>query len=282
MGRAYPNDVEWFRKNMTTSFLCFCTPEDTEDEFILVQNAYGVYEGPEYKGAWLDWHTFAPISHRLIIVLRNIWLERDTPSLLGDSTLSEAQRQAMIKLLTAPFPNEVNARSWLEGLPVAPPTLHHGTLPKTARPVVADPQDNFTFPFYHLSHLYTQRINAIYLEQAIDTDAVVYKSAAGCRRALEWYLRETPDLKSTTTATVGDYDILLQSLDAELAGRLRDEIREELQKLPEYRRKPYLQMLEAIARKLGSSCTATYTTLPASEGPFMQLFARPMVSARSS
>ncbi|KPI43225.1 uncharacterized protein AB675_7168 [Cyphellophora attinorum] len=299
MGRAYPPDVQWLRKNMITTYLCFCTPEDADDEFLLPQNAYGVYEGPTYHENWLDWHTFFPIHHRVMIVLRNRFLGPFPPSSVGGSEARDvAGREIAMTVLTARFPNKTKARSWLEHMPVTRPSPHYRSVPTqdgevptilvsggvsdaivTSHLVFAEQESTYSFQLHRLPHLFTQRINAIYLEEAIATDTVIYKSANGLRRALEWYLEETPHLKDTVTTTPEQYEHLLHGLDAEMVERLREGIREELEKLPEYRRKPYLQMLEAIARDLGSSCTARYNILPATSGPFMELFARPTASA---
>jgi hypothetical protein len=48
---------------------------DVSDEFILTENAYGVFEGPNSYQGWTDWHVFAPTNPRLLVVMRQNILE---------------------------------------------------------------------------------------------------------------------------------------------------------------------------------------------------------------
>lgn len=72
--RAYPMDANWFFVHMEIFFLAFCTPKKTGDEFLLTQNSYSVFEGPSSAGIWTDYHRFAPVSPKIMIVLRSCLL----------------------------------------------------------------------------------------------------------------------------------------------------------------------------------------------------------------
>ncbi|KAL8960490.1 MAG: hypothetical protein Q9183_005456, partial [Haloplaca sp. 2 TL-2023] len=69
MAQAYPPDAEWYWKNTQAYYICFCTPSCELDEFLMTQNAYSVYEGPT-DIVWTDYHVFAPITPKLMIVSR--------------------------------------------------------------------------------------------------------------------------------------------------------------------------------------------------------------------
>ena len=258
MGRAFPGDAGWFWKNMTNSYLCFCTPKDPIEEFLLTQNAYGIFEGPCDHRSWTDWHTFAPVNHRLVIISRSQYLGGvpNIPSQLAKA-FAEIQR-TVVKTVTSMYEDPAEAHSWLADLPVSRPIPSYsilGSLPdddplshKLA------PEDTFTFGFFALPSRLLQRVNAIFLEEAIAIDAIVYKSPTALRKALEGYLRiEKPGFKLAVKRPEGGGPEIW-SVDYTGVKKMSEP--------PEYHRQAYLQMLERIARGLGSKCTAkvTFTT----------------------
>lgn len=44
--RIYPDDANWFIMHTQMMYLALCTPTNKDQEFLLTENAYGVYEGP--------------------------------------------------------------------------------------------------------------------------------------------------------------------------------------------------------------------------------------------
>lgn len=77
--QASPDDAMMFITHMQSKFMAFCQPVAEEDELILTHNAYGVFEGPSdslfdqateklVEGPYTEYHNFAPISAKLIIV----------------------------------------------------------------------------------------------------------------------------------------------------------------------------------------------------------------------
>jgi hypothetical protein len=80
--QMYPDDAKMFDLHLTHSFMAFCLRESSEDESLLTQNAYDIFEGPSpttmnlctgIKEAvvYNEYHNFAPVSPRLIIILRS-------------------------------------------------------------------------------------------------------------------------------------------------------------------------------------------------------------------
>ena len=267
--RAYPTDALWFWKNMNTSYLCFCTPEEAADEFILTQNAYGICEEPSEHESWLDWHTFAPVNHRLMIVMRKLWLGKvpGLPCHIAEETAKI--HNTVINSLTAAYKDPVAARSCLQDLPVERPVPDYPRLRHVSR-VSMPPKSNFsskdkfTFQFFRLPSTFVQRINVILLEEAIVTDGIVYKSSSAFRRALKTYLEiERPSLKTVMEKLQpGDLEVLhvchggLKMANKMLNGK----------------RRAYLAMIERIERELGSGCVAEFSLIPPPSEMLMRLF----------
>ena len=100
------------------------------------------------------------------------------------------------------------------------------------------------------SHL--QRLNTLFLEEALDTQANVYKPEIGLRRALEEYLATEKSGFKNVMAEAGDAGPSVSlCLDGQglTVGHPR-----------ELRREAYLKLLEKVARQLGCDIKARYTT----------------------
>lgn len=252
--RAYPSDVEWFFKNMQCSYLAFCTPENANDEFILTPNAYSIFEGPQSpSGAWTDYHIFAPISPRLLMVTRSYLLPGGLEGEAG-----EDERLAMLEMSKSMHLNPSAANSCLEDLPIAKANNNYtrlvdGNLVPLATKISRE-KHIFYFKFFSIKAEHVQKINMIFLEEALGTTSLVYKSPSALRLALEYYLTsQVPGFKQVVRkphARTQDYV-------PQLNGEMLDTRNEE-------NRLPYLHLLEKIARCLGSNATAEYTMI----GPF--------------
>jgi hypothetical protein len=121
-------------------FMAICTPSDPLDEFVLTDNCYHVFEGPNRiqtnvktgesgELAWTSFHEFAPISPKLMIVLRSFLL----PSTQEDVTpaAGHARGTAWSMAVDGIFGSDTN--SMLADLPVSKPRnnytyLVNGTL----------------------------------------------------------------------------------------------------------------------------------------------------------
>lgn len=185
---AFPLDGMWFWKNITMFFLTFCTPEEPDDEFLLSENSYSVFEGLNSNGVWTDFHLFAPVTPKLMIVLRSTIL----PSGADD------QNPAILKMLeeTLAMHNPIQGinqqRPALEALPVQKARNNYSRVVNgKAEPLNVNVRDNnhkFFFRFFPINTKYTQLINTIFLENAISTTLILYRSSEGLKRALEEYL----------------------------------------------------------------------------------------------
>ena len=238
--RAYPMDARWFFMHIQAFFIVFCTPKRTDDEFVLTQNVYGVYEGPDSGGPWTDYHRFAPVSSKIMVVLRSVLLPcigvKDEPE----------DRQMLLDWSKSMHLNPDEAGSWLEDLPVNKARNNYtqvvdGTVVPLPTKMSRD-KHIFYFPFFPLDHEHVQKINMICLENARDTAAMVYKSQESLRTALEFYLtNKTPGFKVTWRPPPTQPEYLRFMLQG--GGQLAHA----------QRLLPYLQLLHKFAAQLGST-----------------------------
>ena len=242
--QAYPADADWFIKHTQTFFLAFCTPNDPEDEFLLTQNAYSICEGPRNPGKWTDWHRFAPVSPKVMMVLRSNLLS--SGGIEEDGDIKRILEGAVRSMHLDPD----TAGSWLEDLPVTRARTNYsqvvdGRLQSVPTQMSKD-KHVFHFPFFPLSHEHVQRINMLCLEEAADTVAIVYKSPATLRTALDFYLTDkTPGFKQVCREL--PYDPNYAHMQLHQDGRLSEDTR-----------LPYLKLLHKFARDLGSTVELEY------------------------
>ena len=243
---AYPTDARWFFMHIQAYFMAFCTPKRTDDEFLLTQNVYGVYEGPTCNlGPWTDYHRFAPVSSKIMIVLRSTLLP-----CVGVKD-EDDNRQMLLDWNKSMHLNPDKAGSWLEDLPVCKAQNNYSKLVDGRMELLPTKMSRdkhiFYFPFYPLDHEHVQKINMICLENASDTAAMVYKSQASLRIALEFYLTDkTPGFKVTwrpPPTLPGPLQIVFQG--GEHAQRLL----------------PYLHLLYNVATQLGSTVELQHNAL---------------------
>ena len=251
--RAFPADALWFVKNMYMYTLTLCTPNVDLDEFLLTQNAYAIFEGPNNPGAWTDFHIFAPVSAKIMIVLRQNFL----PSTLEEDKDYEAAKLEVLELCESRHPENSLQGSCLEEVPVTKPRNNYsrfvnGKVELLPTKISMD-KHVFYFRFFKLETKHVQRINEILLQEAIGTISIVYKSPIGLRRALEFYLAdEGPGFKKIYRSPVGQPDKTQFVLKGD--GQWSNTG-------PEDGRLPYLKLLEKIAQGLGSAVKAKYTVV---------------------
>jgi hypothetical protein len=192
---AYPDDAKWFCHHMNQFFLCFCRPEDLQDGFLLTQNAYGVFEGPNSEVGWTDWHNFAQISPKLLIVLRNIWIPPLPSDPIFDKTRNDFEK--LVALHCSIYSNPASARSWLADLPVERPRYSYssvqfaGNAKRRAhvKATCLSDDDTFEFKLFELPSSHVQKINSILLDNAPSTELIVFGARSALRRALEFYFQ---------------------------------------------------------------------------------------------
>jgi len=157
--KAYPPDVSYFVDHVKNYEICFCRPQHADDAFILAPNAFSVYDSNlRFERGRAISHVFASMGPSFLILLRR----RSKP---------RPSRRSMSPDWCANRPLEES--SWLYRLPVEAPSKV---------------DDNFVLKYHFIAEKYVSRINSIMLENAADTDLIVYSTIGSLGRALQlWY-----------------------------------------------------------------------------------------------
>lgn len=234
----YPDDAKWFILHLTSNYVAFCQPEQSDQEFILTENSCSVFEGPSNPGLRLEsgnitpgiyteWHNFAPVTPRLLIVLRSVFL----PPLVGE--LPEAVRDLFQSIHSAArarhlYPDA--AGSMLQDMPIQKCEVEYMNARDSN--FQAHKDDNFIFRCIKLSPIHVSKINNIFLEEAYCTSSIIYHSEPMFKRSIEHYLRDmTPGMKQ----------LIPHPLD---------------------KREPYLMTLRKIVRDLGGNGKCHFKPAP--------------------
>lgn len=198
--RMYPEDANWFHNHTESYYMAICTPSDPEDEFILTDNSYNIFEGPncsvedentgEVGGTgYAPLHMFAPISPKLMIVLRSCIF----PNPLED--VSEPVRRSR-ELLRSALLDEFyrdGDKSMLNDLPVTKALnnysqITNGQLLMLEGDWSRKKEHKFLFSFFPTDSHHVNTINALLLDNCFHSTAVVFESTTSFARTLEWYL----------------------------------------------------------------------------------------------
>jgi hypothetical protein len=198
---AYPDDAKLFILHTMQSYLAFCRPASPAEEFILTENAFGIFEGPagediniltgeQLRGVWTEWHNFAPVSSRLLILLRSNFL----PGGIREQGFKTKALYYQMLLNMHAYPDR--AGSILQDLPVHKCDNSYSKTEGSTRMLTRDPgelmsTDSFTFQCFELSSAQVNLINTLFLEEGYSTAAITYKSPAAAIKAIRSFL-ESP------------------------------------------------------------------------------------------
>ena len=199
--KAYGDDALLFLMHAETTFMCFCRPESSTDEFLLTANAYGVFEGPagmsmdvengrQFHGLYTEWHNFAPLSPTLTIVLRSVFL----PGGVVDG--GEGVRTHIHSMLQAYHMSAEHASSCLQDLPVERCHTSYGRIenkhfvPSPGFKNYSD-KDRFYFRCFPIPTRHVNLINTVMLEESWKTDYLTFRKGAAAARTLKAYLEMT-------------------------------------------------------------------------------------------
>jgi len=201
--RMYPDDAMAFIVHMEMFYMTICTPVDDEQEFILTDYSYGVFEGPntfarnketgEVEGsAYCPLHIFAPVSPKLMIICRSAALPNPLED--ADDKIRTWREGIRRHALDSIYSDELIDLCRLKELPVAkarnnytqivngrlvPLPGHDGTRKKDHR---------FVFGIFPINSWHTNIVNSILLDNLGPSTSVVFKTASSLARTLEWYL----------------------------------------------------------------------------------------------
>ena len=200
--RVYQSDAAWFIMHCQMMYLALCTPSKQGDEFILTENAYSIFEGPATcyvdpftkkvtQGAWSELHMFAPISPKLMIVLRSSVFpisEEDSDEEM------RSWRHDIREQMAAQLGGPEGMRSMLEHLPVHKARNSYSKI-VNGQVVLREGEtgshrrdDKFYFSFFSLPKMYTDRLNFLMLENASHISTIVFNSRQVFSQTIKAYL----------------------------------------------------------------------------------------------
>ncbi|KAH7162260.1 hypothetical protein B0J13DRAFT_517531 [Dactylonectria estremocensis] len=230
--KMFPDDAQWFMCHVEMSYMAICTPAEATDEFILTDNCFNVFEGPncyatdEVTGkvegvSYAPLHDFAPISPKLMIVFRNFIMP--VPEEDANPAMKECRDKFRFLTLGKDFAGPV--KSLLEDLPISKARNNYSQV-MNGRTQLLDGEDGrhrkddkFCFKFFPIETGDVLLINSIFLDNAQSCTSLVFESRAAFIRTLEGFL--TDDCSYQKFVPPGDDDPRLL-LFRKLAALLKD------------------------------------------------------------
>jgi hypothetical protein len=245
MKRMYADDAVWFFSHVDMSYMAICTPSNPNDEFILTDNSYNVFEGPNHfvediqtgevgGGLYTPLHEFVPISPKLMILLRSDVL----PNELEDADEQVKEFRALKRFAVLDGVYNYKVKSLLADLPIDKARNNYSQVIDgrihflAGEDGVPRKDHKFCFKFFPISSEHVNKINSILLDNIALCSSVVFESQESFARTLEWYLRAPCAIGKRMTG-----------MDVDL-------------------REAALKKLEHVSHGLGSTQETVYTKLP--------------------
>ncbi|KAK0627458.1 hypothetical protein B0T14DRAFT_512660 [Immersiella caudata] len=253
--RMYPMDAQWFISHTGFYYMTICTPSSPDEEFVLTDNSYNVFEGPntfvrDWQGGQVQpsyhvpLHKFAPVSPKLMIVLRSMTF----PNPLEDADEATRRWRALRrKVVLEDFYGPEMSKSLLDDLPVTKARNNYSQIiGNRGEPIDCDigfkrqKSHKFYFTIFPLPSKYVHTINTVLFDNASYCKSIIFNETTAFIKTLEWFLTAP----SSTAKTVLGYD---------------DDARKKL-----------FDKLEVIARSLGSEkeMTRGYLRVPLMQGDY--------------
>lgn len=199
--KIYPPDANWLVAHTEKMYMAICTTSEVDDEFILTDNSYNIFEGPNrfsrdpdtgkvYESSWANFHEFAPVSPKVMIVLRSAILS--VPEEDRDPNKREQRRLFRVTAIDDVF--GLGTKSSLEDLPITKARNSYSRIVDgraVANPGAADRQrkfDKFYFHIFPLNTVDVHRINTILLENSYACSRIVFGSESSFLHTLEAYM----------------------------------------------------------------------------------------------
>ncbi|KAL6815960.1 hypothetical protein GGI42DRAFT_312700 [Trichoderma sp. SZMC 28013] len=197
--KMFPDDALWCIMHCDSYYMAICTTSEATDEFILTDNCYNVFEGPntfrmDITGQVIPsdhagYHQFAPISPRLIIVLRSLALP--IPEEDYDREISQMRNDALWSSFQQTF-GQWN--SILEDLPIKKCRNNYSEIingevhPGARYDGKFRPTDKFHFTFFPIKSSQVITINNIFLDNAYSSSTIAFQDPEKFKKLLESYV----------------------------------------------------------------------------------------------
>ncbi|EEU42072.1 uncharacterized protein NECHADRAFT_50617 [Fusarium vanettenii 77-13-4] len=201
--RMFYADAGWLISHIDSFYMAICTPANPDEEFILSDNCYNIFEGPNMFMEDVDtgeracsghasFHEFAPLSPRLIIVLRSICLpvpEEDKNPVVRE--WRKLMRKEIYDILCGP-----GTESMLQDLPVTKArnsnidVINGECVPKPGWSGQYCKDDRFFFKFFPLETRHVQMINGVLLDNCYSCSRIAFGSQDAFLKTLGWWLAD--------------------------------------------------------------------------------------------
>ncbi|KAJ4014628.1 hypothetical protein NW752_007399 [Fusarium irregulare] len=199
--QMYPHDANWLIMHVQGMYMAICTPSNAGDEFILTDNSYNVFEGPNcfaqdiqtgkvHGVADANFHEFAPVSPRLMIVLRNYLLPVPEEDL--NPEMRQFRETMRYNCIDDTF--GLDTKSSLEDLPITKARNSYSRIVNGQAIRVEGEHDSFTkddrfyFSLFPVGRDHVDKVNKIFLENSSHCSRIVFGSQASFLRTLEYYM----------------------------------------------------------------------------------------------
>ena len=229
--KIYHADAEWFIMHTQSFYMAICTPEDPLDEFVITDGCYNVFEGRNCYAndagtgqvdpvAYINLHEFAPISPKLMIVLRSFVFP--LPDEDANPETKEAREDARARAVNNIFGPETLENSLLCDLPIKKARNSYSASVNGRLRFVAGEDGThklshkFLFNFFHIKQTHVHKINGVFFDNAFTCSRIVFASRDSFLRSLEWYMTAAPEVigKKVTLTDGGQRLHYLRKLDA--------------------------------------------------------------------
>lgn len=199
--QMYSHDADWLVMHVQGMYMAICTPSNPDDEFILTDNSYNVFEGPNHFAqdvqtgevhgvADVNFHEFAPVSPRLMIVLRHCILP--VPEEDSNSEIREFRETMRYTSVDDTF--GMGTKSSLEDLPITKARNSYSKIVNGQVMRVEGDHDSYTkddkfyFSLFPVGRDHVNKLNKILLENSSHCSRIVFGSQASFLRTLEYYM----------------------------------------------------------------------------------------------
>lgn len=199
--RMFVDDAIWFIAHAQCMYMAICTPSNPSDEFILTDNSYNVFEGPNCfvtdkttgkveGGSHTPFHEFAPISPKLMIILRSCVL----PVPEEDANLEIKEERDLWNSMALGTVYNWEVKSLLSDLPIAKARNNYSEI-VNGRLQLNEGEDGkrrkdhkFYFKYFPTDTEHVHTINGIFLQNADVCSRVVFGTKDNLSRTLEAHL----------------------------------------------------------------------------------------------
>lgn len=200
LDHIYPADARWFMSHVEMMYMAICSPSNPSEEFLLTDTSYSIFEGvntfitnpktaKSKSSTWINFHEFAPISPKLMIVLRSFIMP--VPEEDGDESVREERDFWRRNAVDCCFGH--GKKSDLEDLPIRKARNNYteiinGQVRLINKDWRKSKGDKFCFSFFRIGTEHVNKINSYMLENAHACTSIIFGSRDSFARTLEWYM----------------------------------------------------------------------------------------------